>query len=85
MGAGAITDLVYGRNNPSGKLAVSCYVKNTGEREGAEVVQCYVQTLCADIVRPAKELIRFRKVFLKAGEETKVQFFISTQELMYYN
>lgn len=156
MGAKAITDLVYGIINPSGKLAVSipwcvgqvpisywdiktahvltadnlenrftsrymdipntplypfgfglsytefdvsdvevrmeqdkrvhvhCKVSNTGNIAGAEVVQCYYETLHASVVRPMKELVRFQKVFLDPGEKKDVDFFIDQEEFSYY-
>lgn len=157
MGAEAITDLVYGITNPSGKLAVSipwcvgqvpisywdiktghvltadnlenrftsrymdipntplypfgfglsytefdisdvevrmgqdkrvhvhCNVSNTGNVAGAEVVQCYYETLHASVVRPKKELVRFQKVFLETGEKKNVDFYIDPKEFSYYN
>lgn len=157
MGAEAITDLVYGITNPSGKLAVSipwcvgqvpisywdiktghvltadnlenrftsrymdipntplypfgfglsytefdvsdveikteqdkrvhvhCKVSNTGNVAGAEVVQCYYETLHASVVRPKKELVRFQKVFLDPGEKKNVDFYIDTKEFSYYD
>lgn len=43
---------------------------------GAEVVQCYYETLYASVVRPKKELVRFRKVFLEPGEKKDVDFLL---------
>ena len=51
------------------KVHVHCNVCNTGNVAGAEVVQCYSETLYASVVRPKKELIRFRRVFLEPGEK----------------
>ena len=157
MGAKAITDLVYGITNPSGKLAVSipwcvgqvpisywdiktghvltadnlenrftsrymdipntplypfgfglsytefdisdvevrmeqdkrvhvhCKVSNKGNVAGAEVVQCYYETLHASVVRPQKELVRFQKVFLDPGEKKNVDFYIDPKEFSYYD
>ena len=157
MGAEAITDLVYGIINPSGKLAVSipwcvgqvpisywdiktghvltadnlenrftsrymdipntplypfgfglsytgfdisdvevrmgqdkrvhvhCNVSNTGNVAGAEVVQCYYETLHASVVRPKKELVRFQKVFLDPGEKKNVDFYIDPKEFSCYD
>ena len=157
MGAEAITDLVYGITNPSGKLAVSipwcvgqvpisywdiktghvltadnlenrftsrymdipntplypfgfglsytefdisdvevrmgqdkrvhvhCNVSNTGNVAGAEVVQCYYETLHASVVRPKKELVRFQKVFLETGEKKNVDFYFDPKEFSYYD
>ena len=44
-------------------------VRNTGTRDGAEVVQLYVAPQTGGVYRPAQELKAFSKVFLKAGEE----------------
>lgn len=66
------------------RICVSCKVKNVGDSSGAEVVQCYVETVCAPVVRPKKELIRFRKVFLKPGEVREVEFAIERKEFVFY-
>ncbi|TEY46324.1 hypothetical protein BOTCAL_0316g00040 [Botryotinia calthae] len=55
------------------KIKVSVKVKNTGEVSGAEVVQVYIQQQNPSIRRPNKELKGFEKVFLKAGEEKRVE------------
>lgn len=47
-------------------------LKNTGERDGAEVAQVYVGKVSDTVFRPRKELKGFRKVFLKAGEEQEI-------------
>jgi beta-glucosidase len=52
----------------------SVKVKNTGERAGAEVVQIYFRDKVASVTRPAKLLVRFEKVWLKAGEEKTLTF-----------
>lgn len=46
-------------------------VKNTGKRDGAEVVQVYVRRV-GDKEGPLKSLRAFRRVFLKAGESRTV-------------
>ena len=66
------------------KVHVHCNVCNTGNVAGAEVVQCYYETLYASVVRPKKELIRFRKVFLEPGKKRDVDFFIDQEEFSYY-
>ena len=57
---------------------VSFNLKNTGGRDGAEIAQMYVHRHDnnADqqyIYRPERELKGFAKVFLKAGESTRVE------------
>ena len=66
------------------KVHIHCNVCNTGSVAGAEVVQCYYETLYASVVRPKKELVRFRKVFLEPGEKKDVDFFIDQEEFSYY-
>jgi beta-glucosidase len=43
-------------------------VRNTGDRRGAEVVQCYVHDVAASVARPPAELKAFAKVWLDPGE-----------------
>ena len=66
------------------RVYVHCKVSNTGNIAGAEVVQCYYETLHASVVRPMKELVRFQKVFLDPGEKKDVDFFIDQEEFSYY-
>ena len=66
------------------KVHIHCNVCNTGSVVGAEVVQCYYETLYASVVRPKKELVRFQKVFLDPGEKKDVDFFIDQEEFSYY-
>lgn len=61
-------------------LKVSVKVKNTGDRDGAEVVQVYVSQKAPSIRRPVKELKGFKKILLKKGEEKVVNV---TIELKY--
>ena len=60
-------------------------LKNTGNCDGAEIVQLYVGDPVANVIRPIKELKKFEKVSLKAGEETKVSFTLTKEDLSYYN
>lgn len=57
-----------------GKVEYSVTVTNTGDRAGAEVVQLYLEDPWAEVVRPLKELIGYRKVDLEAGESARVTF-----------
>lgn len=64
-------------------LTVTCTVKNTGDREGAEVVQLYVRDMFASLARPVKELKDFRKVTLKPGESKEVSFSLYPSQLAF--
>ena len=69
----------------AGTLKVSVDVANTGDRDGAEIVQLYIADPEASIDRPAKELKGFEKVFLKAGEKKTVTFEIGADDLSWFN
>ncbi len=71
--------------NTNGTLTASVTVKNTGNREGAEVVQLYIRDVVASISRPVKELKGFEKITLKPGESKKVSFTITEELLKFYN
>ena len=67
------------------KITFSVKVKNTGKRDGSEVVQLYISDLKSSLPRPVKELKGFEKVALKAGEEKTVTFTIDTKELSFFD
>lgn len=77
-----INRTVFGFND---KLEVSVVVKNTGERDGEEVVQLYVRDLVGSITRPLKELKGFKKIFLKRGETQTVSFTLTSDDLAFYH
>lgn len=66
-------------------IHVAVSVSNTGERDGDEIVQCYVQDVAAKRVRPVRQLKGYEKVSLKAGETKTVEFTIPYEELGYYD
>ncbi len=58
---------------------------NTGNRDGAEVIQLYTSENNPTVLRPKKELKAFRKVWLSAGEKTEVEMEIDRQDLAYWD
>jgi beta-glucosidase len=66
-------------------LTITLPVKNTGTRDGAEVVQLYISDKKASLPRPVKELKGFKKACLKAGEEQSVTFTIDQAALSFYS
>lgn len=64
---------------------VTLTVSNTGELDGAEVVQLYVGLPNAIVFRPQKELKGFQKVFLKAGESKQVRILFDDKTFRYWN
>lgn len=67
-----------------GSITVSVTVKNSGSKDGEEVVQLYVRDLVGSVTRPVKELKGFEKLFLKAGESKEVKFKISPDMLAFH-
>ncbi len=66
-------------------VKVSFTLKNTGKVDGAEAVQVYASQPKASVIRPAKELKAFKKVFLKAGETQTVSVDVKVKDLAFYN
>ena len=83
----AISDLHIGQSEITinDSIKVTVRVKNTGAKEGAEVVQLYVGFPDSKIDRPVKLLRGFRKVYLKPNEEQQVEFSVPAADLAYYN
>lgn len=66
-------------------IKISFTLKNTGKVDGAEAVQVYASQPKASVMRPAKELKAFQKVFLKAGETQTVALEVKVKDLAFYN
>ena len=60
-------------------------ITNTGKRDGAEVVQLYINDVVASITRPVKELKGFERLDIKTGETRTVKFEIEGGELAFYD
>ncbi len=60
-------------------------VKNTGAREGQEIVQLYISDKKSSLPRPIKELKGFKKVKLAPGEEKVVSITVDKEALSYYD
>lgn len=66
-------------------IKISFTLKNTGKVDGAEAVQVYASQPKASVMRPAKELKAFQKVFLKAGETQTVALEVKVKDMAFYN
>lgn len=81
-----LSDMVASAPNADGTVKVTCKLTNTGKRDGAQVIQAYVGRDKSGIVdRPEKELKKFEKVFLKAGETKTVTMTLPKDALTYYS
>lgn len=65
-------------------ITVTIPITNSGNREGAEVVQLYIMDMESSLPRPLKELKGFKKVNLAPGETVKVNFTIGKEALSFY-
>ncbi len=66
-------------------IKISCDIKNTGNIDGAEVVQVYIGKPKSKVKRVIKELKGFNKVYLKSGESRSVTIEIPVDKLKYYD
>ena len=66
------------------EFTASFQLRNTGSREGTEVVQLYIRDLVGSITRPVKELKGFELVTLAPGESKKVTFTINEETIQFF-
>ena len=78
----SLNDTVFSAN---GKLKAKVKVKNTGKRDGKEVVQLYVHDLVASVSQPVQQLKAFKKVEVPAGKEVEVELEMPMEELSFCN
>ena len=64
---------------------ITCTVKNTGDRDGQEIVQLYIRDMVASIAQAPILLKAFERVELKKGESKTITFNLGKQELSIYN
>jgi beta-glucosidase len=69
----------------NGSIEASVTVTNSGKRDGATVVQMYLNDPVASISRPVQELRGFKRIMLKAGESQTVTFKIDVDALKFWN
>lgn len=70
---------------PDVHIRASVVVKNTGNREGTEIVQLYTGRKTASVTQPMKELKDFKRVTLAPGESRKVEFEVPVSRLAFHN
>lgn len=66
-------------------VVVSVDITNSGNYDGKEVVQLYIQDVAASLARPVKELKCFELIALKKGETKTVTFTLTEKELGFYD
>ncbi|MGI8745318.1 MAG: glycoside hydrolase family 3 C-terminal domain-containing protein [Bryobacteraceae bacterium] len=73
------------RIRPGGSVEVSVDIRNSGGRDGEEVVQLYIHDTVSSVTRPLEELKGFEKLNLKAGESKTAHFSLTPEELSFLN
>ena len=68
-----------------GVFNLSVDVRNTGDMDGDEVVQVYVQYLHSRVLRPERQLRGFRRVSVPAGEKVTVTIPVKVDDLAYWD
>ncbi|WP_308992557.1 beta-glucosidase BglX [Mariniflexile litorale] len=68
-----------------GSVEVSVDITNSGDFNGKEVVQLYVQDVEGSVTRPVKELKGFQKVEINKGKTVTLKFQLSENDLKFYN
>lgn len=69
-------------------ICISVDVTNTGERDGAEIVQLYVSKVIPEGTadnKPSRQLKGFEKIWLDKGEKRTVEFTMKLSELSFWN
>ena len=69
----------------NGEFSVSFDVTNSGRYDAAEVAQLYVGAVNPVVVRPAKELKGYEKVFLKKGQTQRIEIVLDDEAFRHYD
>ncbi|SBN62463.1 beta-glucosidase [Curtobacterium sp. 9128] len=66
-----------------GTFTVTVTVRNTGQREGSDVVQLYGHDVHASVTRPVVQLLGYARVDVPAGESRSVRFTVPVQRFAF--
>ncbi|UXX81278.1 glycoside hydrolase family 3 C-terminal domain-containing protein [Reichenbachiella carrageenanivorans] len=83
----AYSDLKLDKTTLAGEdsIHISVNVSNTGDRDGLVAVELYVSDLYASVTPSEKRLKRFKKVEIKQGNHTQVEFQLAKNDLSFIN
>ena len=78
-------DVKLDRNEytPDQTINVTFTLTNTGKYDAVEVAQLYIRDIAGSIARPIRELKRFNRIALKAGESRTCTFELPVSELAF--
>lgn len=63
------------------QFKITLDVKNTGQRDGEEVVQLYLRDEFASTAQPMMQLKKFERVFIPKGETRQITFVLEAEDL----
>lgn len=70
---------------PGEPVTVSFDLTNTGKRSGDEVAQLYIHQRVGDASRPVRQLKKFERITLAAGETRHMRFTLTAEDLRYWS
>lgn len=77
-------DVTLSSKQMTDTLTVKIQLKNTSDYDQIETVQLYIQDVTGSVVRPVKELKKYKKIKLSPDEEKIVEFTLQRNDLYYY-
>ncbi|WP_240222667.1 glycoside hydrolase family 3 N-terminal domain-containing protein [Rheinheimera hassiensis] len=69
----------------NGEVQISLTVQNSGQRQGTEVVQLYINDPLASVTRPVQQLTGFKRVPLQPGEQATLSFTVPVNLLAFFD
>ena len=63
-------------------IIVTTEITNTGERDGEEIVQCYLSSPDWEKHGLKQKLVGYKRIFLKSGETKRVEFRLTKEKLL---
>jgi beta-glucosidase len=71
--------------NAEESLTATVTLENTGQRDGAEVIQIYAKEPAGKVVKPRLRLVAFQRVELKSGERRTVTIPVEVARMRYWD
>ena len=66
-------------------INISFTLENKSEFQGDEVVQLYFRDSYSSVTRPVKELLDYKRIFMKPNEKKQIYFNVPIQKLAFYD
>ena len=65
--------------------SISFKLRNTGDRDGQEIVQVYIEALDSPVQKPRIELKGFHKADLRAGQEQTISMMLDAESFAHWD